>query len=153
MLCGGMARTLEFVSRVLPENMVGLVDCIEWMSEKVDDFTEEEQKETKGMTLALSCCCCCCCLNLSAGGSSHTTLCVPSSSDSPDRNEFRSTMGRSDELMVVPSDSSCVCLTAVVPAPVLRLGLLLETDALVVVVVLMIFFTHTESLFLLPWNV
>lgn len=47
MLCGGMARTLEFVSRVLPESMVGLVDCIEWMSEKVDDFAEEEQNETK----------------------------------------------------------------------------------------------------------
>lgn len=150
-----MARTLEFVSRVLPESMVGLVDCIEWMSEKVDDFAEEEQNETKGMTLALSCCgcccgcCCCCCFARSTGGSSHTTLCVPSSSDSLDFNEPWSTMGRRDELIVVASESNCARLGLVGPAPA-RLGLLLVTGALVVVVVLIIFFTHTDSLFLFP---
>lgn len=55
--------------------------------------------------------------------------------------------------MVVPSGSNSARLTLVGPALVPRLGLLLETDALVVVVVFIIFLTHTESLFLLPWDV
>ena len=49
---GGIAIVLEFVSTVLVDITVGLVDCIECISEKVEDLTDEEQKENKGAILA-----------------------------------------------------------------------------------------------------
>lgn len=53
-LAGGIAMVLEFVSIVLPERTVALVDCKECASEKVEDFIEEEQSENNGVILTLS---------------------------------------------------------------------------------------------------
>lgn len=54
MLAGGIAMVLEFVSIVLPESTVALVDCRECASENVEDLTDEEQRENKGVMLTLS---------------------------------------------------------------------------------------------------
>lgn len=54
MLAGGIATVLEFVSIVLPETTVALVDWIECESENVEDLTEEEHIENKGVILTVS---------------------------------------------------------------------------------------------------
>lgn len=51
-LAGGMATVLEFVSIVRADITVGLVDCIECMSENVHDLTDEEQNDISGAILA-----------------------------------------------------------------------------------------------------
>lgn len=53
-LAGGIATVLEFVSTVLPDITVALVDCKECESEKVDDLTDDEHRENNGVILTLS---------------------------------------------------------------------------------------------------
>ncbi len=53
-LAGGIAMMLELVSTVLTVWTVGLVDCNELISEKIEDLTEDEQIENNGTKLASS---------------------------------------------------------------------------------------------------
>ena len=47
MLAGGIATVDEFVSVVLPDTTVALVDCKECTSEKVEDLKDDEPIEKR----------------------------------------------------------------------------------------------------------